>query len=145
MFGITLNNMPEITECSVDRLKIQAPKGTITAFIRIKKDTAVVGYLAIKTERRMGRKLLEKAGFDAQAPDQEVNDCIKELCSMIAGFLKTELDAIGSTGIEITTPTVCLDYLNEHIEDVIADFRYVIAVFVKGFGQLIEAEVAFKN
>lgn len=144
MYQIVLDDIPEITKRSVQNPKIQAPKGTVTAFISIRIPTGP-GYLVMKVDRQIGRKLLAKIGFGADCSDQEVNDSIGELCNLFAGFFKTELSATGTHGIEISVPKLYMDEVDENIEGVDVDFRYLITVFVKGFGQLLNAEIAFKS
>ena len=148
MFNITLGDVPEILKRPVIREhKIKSPRGTITSVIYL-TDAAtskLSGYLIVKIDRNMAKKLLEKLGLSDKITYEEIKDSCGELCNMIAGYLKTEFAAVGVKGVAISAPSIFEDEIDQDIEGLSTDYRYLMTVFCKEFGQLFTSEITFQG
>ncbi len=127
---------------SCDNPKIQTSPEEYAAVIKLKHETVKgSGFVIVKVPKKNLIPLMKKSGF-TEVSDAEATDACGELCNLIAGSFKVEMNEMGRGLIGIGVPLKYPNGADFPIEGVIVHTKYVIAVPYND-EILLTVEVAF--
>lgn len=104
------------------------------------------GFVFVTIPKVVAKRLLEEAGVVKHATEGELVDSCGELCNLIAGAFKAEINDLGLGLIKISPPKLFPNGADEIISDIGGgiESKYVLNVYHRG-NFLLTIEVAFKS
>lgn len=113
----------------------------VLTILRQRQDS---GFVAVKIPRSTAKRLLEATGLIPYPTPADVADASGELCNIMAGSLKQELNKTSCGSMELSLPEVFNGVTDTVIKGVRADKKYVIDLSYKQ-QPLLKIEVAFQR
>ncbi|MDD5217642.1 MAG: hypothetical protein PHN49_05545 [Candidatus Omnitrophica bacterium] len=144
MCNIVPKDIPKIEMQSVSQPRIYSNYESYVSLVVLKHESVKgSGFIILNLPKKNIKKIMDKAGLKDVTPHL-ITDFCGEFCSIIAGVFKTEIQKLGLGLIQIGLPLTYAEGVDQPIEDVHVEHKYLITIFDED-EQLLTLEVAFSS